>query len=314
MHMLAKQVATADPSQARLSTHQCWRTLATSSQTQSHVAQLISQVTGRLQAQAKGSGSSPDAHQQQLDDLPLQPASKSHVSELVSTFKKTLNGPAGGTSSNSSPAHGPTPRNTPLARKAVGTFFTQQQQTSHVDETLAVPQQPSSSEPAAAAGPQIIHVSYSKAAPFKAVPGASRVAAVAHQLEGPKRTGSTSAASAEATAACARAYDTASINGNGISSQGSIGSHTSDVLPTAATPAVSNDGMNARLLPPSRKPQVVAARLSSITLEGAKAVLGRTASAEVAASLASDNGQNMNPLYRPSSKGVSLTETVGTQN
>jgi hypothetical protein len=280
----------------------------------SHVVQLISQVTGRLQAQAKGSNSSPGAHQQQLD-LPFQPNSSSHVTELVSTFKKTLNGPAGGSSSSSRPAHGPTPHNTPLARKAVGTFFTQQQHTSHADKARPVPQQPNSSEPAAATGPQIIHVSYGKDAPFKAVPGASRVAAVAHQLEGQNRSCKTSNASGEeATAACKSAHDAASTNSDGTSSQDSSGSHTSDVLPTAATPAVSNDGLNPRLLPPSRKPQVVAARLSSITLEGAKVALQRTASAEVAAGLASDNGQNMNPLYRPSSEGVSLMETVGIHN
>jgi hypothetical protein len=199
----------------------------------------------------------------------------------------------------------------PLARKAVGTFFTQQQHTSHADEARPVPQQPNSSEPAAAAGPQIIHMSYGKAAPFKAVPGASKVAAVAHQLE--SQSCACTTAGEEATAACVSAHDTASTN-SGTSSHDSNGLHTSDVLPTAATPAVSNDGMNPRLLPPSRKPQVVAARLSSITIEGAKVALQRTASAEVAAGLASDNGQNMNPLYRPSSEGVSLTETVGIHN
>jgi hypothetical protein len=277
----------------------------------SHVAQLISQVTGRLHAQASSSSSNPVEHQQQLQDLPFQPDSKSHVLELVSTCKKTLKGPGGpaGSSSSSRPVHGCTPYNTPLARKAVGTFFTQQQQqSSHAEGMRPVPQQLDSSKPAAAAGPQIIHVSYGRAAPFTAVPGASRVAAVAHQLEGQNSTDNASTGCEGVSAACVTQHDSA------ISSNNSSVVPTSDVLPTAATPAVSSDGVGPRLLPPSRKPQVVAAQLSSITLEGAKVALERTASAEVTASLASDSGQNMNPLYRPLPEAVSLTETVGMQN
>jgi hypothetical protein len=226
----------------------------------------------------------------------------------VKTFKQTPTSPAGGNRCCGS-RHGATPHNTPLARKAVGTFFAQQQQQiGQADDVQPASQELASSSDSAAApgGPQIIHLSYGTSAPFKGVPSTSRVAAVAHQLEKHCRVDNNS----DGSAAGGQLPGTDSGMGapHACGGNSSDGPHdgaavsTSDVLQSAATPAVSIDGMNTRLLPPSRKPQVVAARLSSITLEGAKVALERTASAEVGASLASDSGQNMNPLYRPSSR------------
>lgn len=301
----------------------------------SHVAQLISQVTSRLQEQSNGSSSnsSSAAAQHQLPgDLPYQPDSKSHVAELVKTFKQTPSSPAGDSSSTRRPApvHGSTPHNTPLARTAVGTFFTtQQQQGGPAGQVQPIPQDlASSSDPmgavatAAPGSPQIIHLSYGKAAPFKGVPGTSRVAAVAHHLEQQCAMDSegTGSASNSSTASSSAACGALPGSGSGAcAAHGSSSSHagvaasSSCVIQSAATPEVSHDGMNVRMLPPSRKPQVVAARLSGITLEGAKVVLERTASAEVAVSLASDTGQNMNPLYRPTSEGLDMTGCGGVQ-
>uniref|UniRef100_A0A383VES0 Uncharacterized protein n=1 Tax=Tetradesmus obliquus TaxID=3088 RepID=A0A383VES0_TETOB len=298
----------------------------------SHVAQLISQVTSRLQEQSNGSSSNSNSNststQHQLPgDLPYQPDSKAHVAELMKTFKQTPSSPAADSSSTrrTAPVHGFTPHNTPLARTAVGTFFTtQQQQGGPAGQGQPTPQDlASSSDPTAAPGAlQIIHLSYGKAAPFKGMPGASRVAAVAHQLEQQCTVDNegTGSASNSSTASSSAACGALPGSGSGAcaahgsnSSHAGVGASPSCVIQSAATPEVSHDGMNVRLLPPSRKPQVVAARLSGITLEGAKVALERTASAEVAVSLASDSGQNMNPLYRPTSEGLDMTGCVGVQ-
>jgi hypothetical protein len=286
------------------------------------VKQLISQVTSALQAQTNGSSSL--APQQHLpEDLPYQPDSKSHVAELAKTLKQTASGPAVNSSSSCKPGamHGPTPHNTPLARNAVGTFFTKQQEQQVAPLELMTPMSQtlssSSDAAAASAGPEIIHLSYGKAAPFKKMPSTSKVAALTHQLDKQHRNDSTSDNSAATSSAAAAEFPgTGACASSTCTSATCVGDHLhkhqqdggvariSDVLATAATPAVSSDGMSTRMLPPSCKPQVVTARLSSITLEGAKVALERTASAEVAGSLASDSGQNMNPLYRPSSEGV----------
>ncbi|KAF6261058.1 hypothetical protein COO60DRAFT_1459338 [Scenedesmus sp. NREL 46B-D3] len=131
----------------------------------SYVAELISQVTGRLQAQTNGSSSRPNA-QQLLEDLPN---SKPHVSELVKSLKKTIDGLAENSSSSKwpGPLHGSTPHNTPLAGKVAGTSFTQQQKASHADQMQPIPQQPLSSEPAAAHGLDTIQLAYAKTAPCK---------------------------------------------------------------------------------------------------------------------------------------------------
>ncbi|WIA13379.1 hypothetical protein OEZ85_006959 [Tetradesmus obliquus] len=258
-----------------------------------------------------------------LQDSPYQPSSHRHVAQLAGVYAEHAG--------NNSSAKPSTPQHTPvLADSAVGTFFTtQQQQGGPAGQVQPIPQDlASSSDPmgavatAAPGSPQIIHLSYGKAAPFKGVPGTSRVAAVAHQLEQQCAMDSegTGSASNSSTASSSAACGALPGSGSGAcAAHGSSSSHagvaasSSCVIQSAATPEVSHDGMNVRMLPPSRKPQVVAARLSGITLEGAKVVLERTASAEVAVSLASDSGQNMNPLYRPTSEGLDMTGCGGVQ-
>lgn len=98
----------------------------------------------------------------------------------------------------------------------------------------------------------------------------------------------------------------------------------------------AGDGVKAAVQPPRQKPQVVAARLSSSTLEAARAVLEQAAPAGEASCSAgavedliaahsalqgsrtdcepsqetggtsSGSGVNMNPLYRPAIEGIKL--------
>lgn len=191
-----------------------------------HVAQVSAAVTSRLQ----GFGAEPHVP----EDCPYQPDSKAHVAMLAKAVAGTAiaDSTSSGISSKarSPPAHH-TQNKLPLAREAVGTYFTQQQDSC---STSLVQTEQQQGKPAML---QIVHLSYGKTAPFQGVPASSQVAKVVHRLslqgDDSRKVEPSSADTSQLGNSCSDCQQA----GCSIVADGGVSD--SGTLPQAATPNVS---------------------------------------------------------------------------
>lgn len=266
----------------------------------SYVAQLASQLSSQLQGDSSSHSSSLPS------DSPYQPDSKSHVSDLVNTYKRAVD-----TSSSPAPVN---PMQAEAARKLPQAVMPKDSHKPRIvgpDEVFQAP--------------DIIHISYGRKAPYKT--STSQIVRLAAKFAATKADeeelvkDDAQPAVQQCSQPCQ--MEQAAVSALEIHPDGGCHQAGSCIQPARAMvpapPPSTPNNLNQRAKAPRHKPQVAAARVSSNNVEGAKARLSSSAACECSgvkvankassdhrvtvAAASEDNGSsdgsNSNPLYVP---------------